>query len=106
MYGVINTRDDRTRSFMAEFKPSFRILRDEDMSIVHALGVMNSPTVVQISTHGKIMNVWRGFGADKLKDINKAVAKANRKPVASIDFSKAPATTQFGVNYSPLSSRG
>ena len=35
-----------------------------------------------------------------LSEINKAYAKASHKPVQDIDFSKAPSTAKYGVDYS------
>ncbi len=98
-YAVINGREDRARSLAAEYALPFRILRDEDLSAVHAFGIQNSPAVVQISHTGKILGIWRGFSGYRLKAINKAAASVNRRKIHSIDFSSTPSTTEYGLDY-------
>jgi len=101
-YGVLNSKDDQVRAFMAEYSPSFRVLKDEDMSMVHALGIRNAPTVVQIGAHGKVLHVWRGFSGTNLNEMNLAMAKANHQKASQLDFSQAPSTTIYGVDFQPM----
>ena len=98
-YGVVNDREDRSRSYMAEANPAFRLERDENLSAVKAFGVTTSPTIFEFSSKGLITHVWKGFSGVNLSEINNAYAKASRKSVQTIDFSGAPSTAQYGVDY-------
>jgi len=98
-YAVVDGRADRMRSVASEYNLPFRMLRDADLSVVHAFGIQNSPAVVEIGSDGKVMNIWKGYSGYRLKAINKATAEINYRKVRHIDFSKTPSTTIYGVDY-------
>ena len=98
-YAVVDGKADRMRSVAAEYNLPFRMLRDEDLSVVHAFGIQNSPAVVEISSDGKVMNIWKGYSGYRLKAINKATAAINHRKLQYIDFSQTSSTTIYGVDY-------
>ena len=98
-YGIINARNDHARSFQAETSPAFRLETDENLAATRAFGVVNAPAVFEFDGNGILINVWKGFSAVNLKGLNMANAEGNHKPVHAIDFSKAPATAVFGVDF-------
>jgi len=98
-YGFVNARLDRARAFQAESDPAFRLERDENLSATIGFGVTNSPTVLEYDGNGKLINIWKGFSAVNLKGINMAVAEASHKKLKDIDFTKAPSTVKFGVDF-------
>jgi hypothetical protein len=101
-YGILNTQMERARSYQAETMPAFRLERDENMAAVKAFAVVSSPTVFEYDGNGMLMNIWKGYSAVNLKAINLAVSSASHKPVHEIDFTAAPSTLQFGLDYSPI----
>jgi peroxiredoxin len=98
-YGILNAKEDRARSFQAEFNPPFRLTRDSGLVASRAFGVSSGPAVIQFDSKGVVVNVWKGFSSANLKSINEAAASANHKKVRWIDLSKAPDTAQYGVDY-------
>ena len=98
-YGLINAREDRARSYQAEVDPAFRLERDETNVATKAFGVSSAPSVMEYSSKGKLLHSWKGYSADKLKDINAAFAKSNHRPVQVVDFSDVPTTARYGSDY-------
>ena len=103
-YAVINAKLDRARSFKAEQSPVLRLVRDEDASAARAFGLTSGPAVIEIDNRGRVKNVWHGFSAVNLKEINSAFAAANRVPMKWMDFTKAPGVTMFGTDYATVTS--
>ncbi len=97
-YGVLNSRPQNARSWMAEYNPPYKPILD-DGSMIQQFHVRSSPTVIQIGTNGKIIRQWVGYSGYWLKDLNKSVAKASGKKSKPIDFSKTPSVTRMGGDY-------
>jgi len=104
-YGIINANKDRARSYQAEVNPPFQLERDENTSAVKIFGVTNPPVIFEYSRRGKLMNVWKGYSEANLISLNTEMARVSRKPLQSIDFSKAPQSIQFGVDYAGTGTR-
>jgi peroxiredoxin len=99
-YGIINAQVDRTRSFMAETNPAFRMERDGNMSAVKAFGVVSAPAVFEFDEQGILINTWRGYSAVNLQSINEAMAKAEKQTALAMKFHRAPSVARTGENYS------
>jgi peroxiredoxin len=95
-YGVINVAPERAHSYQAEFNPPYQLLLDTGLASMQTFKAESSPTIVEIDKEGKIAHVWAGLSGAMMKSLNRAVARANGKRVATMDFSQLPSTTQFG----------
>jgi peroxiredoxin len=95
-YGIINAREDRTRSYVTEFNPPYQVLMDRNMTAVQLYGLQNAPAVIMIDRQGRVAKIWRGFSGPMLKDLNRTLARVNGKRVKRLDFSRTPSVTQYG----------
>jgi hypothetical protein len=98
-YGVLNAKEDRARSYQAETDPAFRLERDENMSAAKMFGIANSPTIMEFDGNGTLMHTWKGLSGPNLKGINMEYAAANHKSMQDLDFTRAPSTLKFGIDY-------
>jgi|GEM_PF-2169077 len=95
-FGVFTDRTDRARSWQAEFNPQYRLLLDPSLAAVQAFRVESSPTIVHVGPNGRVLNTWRGLSGYGMKQLNRAVARANGRRVARLDFSRLPNSTNYG----------
>jgi hypothetical protein len=105
-YGIVNAREDRARAYQAETEPAFRLTRDESLGATKMFGVSSAPTVLEYDGHGMLINAWKGLSAVNLKGINMAYASGCHKPMQDVDFSQAPATAKYGIDYNVATSAG
>lgn len=95
-YGIINSREDRARSYLSEFNPPYQVYLDPQMTTVQLYGFQSAPAVVEIDGEGKVVKIWRGFSGWMLKDLNREIARVNGKRAKAFDFSRTPSVTQYG----------
>lgn len=98
-YGIINAREDRLRSYQSEMNPPYQLYMDPTLSAVQTFKAQGSPYVVLINKSGRVAHIWNGYSGANLKDLNRAVARANGRKVASIDFRRTPSTVQYGRGF-------
>lgn len=98
-FGVINTEQNRARSWNAERNPPYKLLLDPKLELVYKYKIESSPAIVEIDAEGKIVKEWQGFSGYWLKDLNGFLSKATRRKLQQFDFTKTPSVTQFGRPY-------
>jgi peroxiredoxin len=98
-YGICNGPADSLRAYQSELNPPYQLMLDNSLASMQAFRAQASPTVAEISGDGTVMHLWVGYSASMLKHLNRAVALANGKKPAPLDFSRCPETTMFGHPY-------
>jgi len=99
VFGIINAREDKARSYQSEFQSPYQLLIDPTLSTIQLLGVKSAPTVVMIDESGNVGKVWAGYSATALKEINTAMAGGASGRAQTFDFGAAPSTTKYGAPY-------
>ncbi len=94
--GVINTDAKGYTAWQKEFKVPYQSIYDPELKVIRSYKANASPWVIQVSKAGKIVQVWPGYSATALKEINAAMAKAAGTKIAQVDLSGAPAEMAFG----------
>lgn len=99
VFGIINAREDKGRSYQSEFRSPYQLLLDPQRSTIQLLGVKSAPTVVMIDKSGNVGHIWAGYSGKALKEINRAMAGASNGRAMRFDFSKTPSATKYGTPY-------
>jgi len=99
VFGIINAREDKARSYQSEFQSPYQVLVDPNLSTINLLGVKSAPTVIMLDESGNVSKVWAGFSATALKEINTAMAGGAEGRAQTFDFGTAPSATKYGASY-------
>jgi hypothetical protein len=93
---VINSDQAGLVRWRNRFKPSYPVLTDPKAALIHKLGGVSAPTVLQVDPRGMVTRRWVGLSKELLKQINVAVAASCKVSASGLKLEGAPATTQTG----------
>lgn len=94
--GIVNANAEGAKSWVEQFGLNYALLPDASKEVIGAYKVKYSICTFEIGTNGKVVRVFEGYGADAMKQLNEAMAKAAGASVADIDLSGAPGRRTWG----------
>jgi peroxiredoxin len=94
--GFVKTSLEGARGWAEQFGTNYPLLADSDGEAIKDYKVTYSICTFEIGTDGKIANVYEGYGAESMKSLNAAMAKAAGSDVADVDLSGSPARMTWG----------
>lgn len=92
--------DPRDAAAYAEFTVTpYRVLADQDLSTIKALGAKASASAALIDGQGEVVKVWAGYSASVLRQINFLAGTLAKSGPVEFDQSGAPEKLTAGCTY-------
>lgn len=92
--------DSRDAAAYAEFTVTpYRVLADQDMSTIKAMGAQASASVALIDGNGQVVKVWAGYSASILRQINFLAGTLAKTGPVEFDQAGAPEQLTAGCAY-------
>ncbi len=97
--GVVDVDSAGAKKWVNEMTPSYPVIPDPKLLMIHAFGAKSSACSVLVNTEGKVDKMWPGFSKDLLLDMNREFAKVTATPERPFDTQYAPVQQAAGCTF-------